>query len=327
MTNNKVLVTGVPGWLGTRFVEFLVENNRDVRCFALKGLDTNYLEKELGVEVRTGNVSNINTQIGLCRDIDTVFHLAGIIHPKRFTKDIFEVNTKGTQCIIDNAVGENVKRFVYVSSNSAQGCYNGIMDETGKMNPYMMYGQSKFMAEKYVNQCKRENDIETVILRPCWFYGIRQPDRQTRLMKMIQDGKALLFGDGKNMRSMTYIDNLCDALLLGEKVKEANGKTYWIADDTPYTTLEIYETIADLLGVELKYRTIPSICSDVARLMDKTIQSVGLYQTEIHVAGEMNQTIACSISKAKKELGYIPKIDLREGMKRSIEWVKENKLL
>ena len=327
MTNNKVLVTGVPGWLGTRFVEFLVENNRDVRCFALKGMDTSYLEKELGVEVRIGNVSDINTQIGLCRDIDTVFHLAGIIHPKRFTKDLFEVNTMGTANIIDNAIGENVKRFVYVSSNSAQGCYNGIMNETDKMDPYMKYGQSKFMAENTVNSCNKANEIETVILRPCWFYGIRQPERQTRLMKMIQNGKALVFGDGKNLRSMTYIDNLCDALLLAEKVKEANGETYWIADDKPYTTLEIYETIANLLGVELKYRAIPSICSDVARLMDKTIQSIGLYQTEIHVVGEMNQTIACSIAKAKKELKYEPKVDLKEGMRRSIEWAKENKLL
>jgi nucleoside-diphosphate-sugar epimerase len=327
MTNNKVLVTGVPGWLGTRFVEFLVENNRDVRCFALEGMDTSYLEKELGVEVRIGDISDINTQIRLCRNIDTVFHLAGIIHPKRFTKELFEINTLGTANIIDNAIGENVERFVYVSSNSAQGCYNGIMDETGKMDSYMKYGQSKLIAENTVNSCSEENEIETVILRPCWFYGIRQPGRQTRLMRMIQDGKALLFGDGMNLRSMTYIDNLCDALLLAEKVKEANGETYWIADDKPYTTLKIYETIANLLDVELKYRTIPSICSDVARLMDKTIQSVGLYQTEIHVAGEMNQSIACSITKSKKELKYEPKVDLREGMRRSIEWAKENKLL
>ena len=98
---------------------------------------------------------------------------------------------------------------------------------------------------------------------------------------MIRDGKALLFGDGNNLRSMTYIDNLCDAMILAEKKNEANGETYWIADEKPYTTLEIYQTIADLLGVELKYKKIPSFASNFATLTDRILQMFRIYQKEL----------------------------------------------
>lgn len=146
-------------------------------------------------------------------------------------------------------------------------------------------------------------------------------------MRMIRDGNVPLFGDGKNLRSMTYIDSLCNALLLAEEKEVAKGETYWIADERPYTTLEIYQTIAELLRVELKTRNIPGFVSEIATAADWTLQRLGMYQTEIHVVGELNKNIACSIEKAKKDLGYKPEIELRDGMRRSIEWAKERGLL
>jgi len=329
MAKKKVLVTGAPGWLGTRFVEILNKKHRRVKCLVLKGVNDNYL-RELNVEVVKGDVTNPRSLRNITNNVETVFHIAGMIHPRLFgVSDFFRVNTQGTKNILDAAIKSGVKRFVYVSSNSPGGCYKEkvIMNEYTPEEPYMNYGKSKFLAERIVNDAYLQGKIETVIIRPCWFYGIRQPERQTRLIKMVKDGKALVFGDGKNLRSMTYIDNLCDALLLAEKRKNAKGETYWIADDRPYTTLEIYETIADLLGVKLRIRKIPGFFSDFAGFVDGILQKFHVYQKEIHVAGEMNKNIACSIKKAKKDLGYKPKIGLREGMRRSIEWVKEQDLL
>jgi len=325
MTNGKVLVTGAPGWLGTQFVEKLVETNRDVRCLTLPGFDVSCLEK-IGVEIVEGDITKPKTLINITNDVETVFHIAGLIHPKLFgVRDLFEINTEGTKNLLDISIKNGVKRFNYISSNSAVGCNelrNVLMNEFTPCNPYMNYGWSKFFAEKIVNTAYVQGKIETVILRPCWYYGPRQPERQTRLMKMIKNGKALLFGNGMNLRSMTYIDNLCDALMLAEKKDNAKGETYWIADEHPYSTFEIYQTIADLLDVPLKIKYIPGIFSDTARFGDAILQKVHIYQIETHIAGEMNKDISCSIEKAKKDLGYCPKIELREGMKRSIDWAR-----
>jgi nucleoside-diphosphate-sugar epimerase len=170
--------------------------------------------------------------------------------------------------------------------------------------------------------------METVILRPCWFYGPNQPKRQTKFFKMIQKGNPLVFGSGLNFRSMSYVDNTSQAMILAATKKEAVGNTYWIADARPYTTLEIYQTVAELLEVKnFKPKFLPHFSSEAFLLADKVLQGIGMYQTEIHVAGEMNKDIACSIEKARKELGYEPKIELKEGMRCSIEWCRKQGLL
>ncbi len=326
---DKVLVTGAPGWLGTRFVEFLRQEKREVRCIVMPNINCDYLKK-LGVEIIEADLIDPSSLKGAMKDIDTVFHLAGLVHAKLRTNDFFKVNFEGTKNILDYAIKNKVKRFVYVSSNSPAGCNserNILMNEFTSSKPYMKYGKSKYFAEQIINKAFILRQIETVILRPCWFYGIRQPDRQTKLMLMVKEGKALIFGDGKNLRSMTYIDNLCHALLLAEKSEAAKGETYWIADEKPYTMLEVYQSIAKALEVQLKIRKIPGKVSDVGRLFDSFLQFFGLYQKEIHVVGEMNKDIACSIEKAKKDLNYVPIVSLDEGMRRSVEWARKEGLL
>ena len=74
------------------------------------------------------------------------------------------------------------------------------------------------------------------------------------------------------------------------------------------------------MTVKYKRLRLPGLASEIALLADKTIQGLGLYQTQIHVLSEMNKTIACSVEKAQRELGYQPQIALEEGMRRSIAW-------
>ena len=75
-------------------------------------------------------------------------------------------------------------------------------------------------------------------------------------------------------------------------------------------------------GMTVKPKTVqvPGVISDVARLGDRMLQGMGLYNQELHVLSEMNLTIACTIERAKQELGYKPLVDLREGMRRSVKW-------
>jgi len=321
-----VLVTGAPGWLGTRLVEVLCENTTNkVRCLVQPMVDVATFGK-LPVEIVHGDVRSMAALKEVVRGVETVFHIAGVIHPKRI-KDLYEINTNGTRNAISAAAGAGVRRFIYISSNSAAGHNTGWgrpMTEGDLPRPYMGYGKSKFQAEQIVNEFHSLGRIETVIIRPCWYYGPHQPDRQTRLFKMIKSGKPLMFGKGNNLRSMSYIDNVVQGLLLAEKTPQANGQTYWIADESPYPTIEIYRTIAELLGVKLRPRFLPGFSSAIGELADGFLQAAGQYLAEIHVAGEMAKDIWCSIDKAKRELGYQPTVGLEEGMRRSITWCREN---
>ena len=193
----------------------------------------------------------------------------------------------------------------------------------------MTYGRSKKLMEDALNAANASGAVETVITRPCWFYGPEQPPRRSTL-QMIREGKAPIVGDGEARRSMSYVDNTAQGLLLAAGKDEAAGETYWLADERPYSMNEIVDTVEDLLENEFGMQVahdrmrLPSVASEVALAVDATLQRAGLYNQKIHVLSEMNKTIACSVDKAQRELGYQPGVELREGMRRSIAWCLEN---
>ncbi|MBI3941267.1 MAG: NAD(P)-dependent oxidoreductase, partial [Acidobacteria bacterium] len=221
---------------------------------------------------------------------------------------------------------------VIVSSNSPAGTNphrDHLFDENSPYHPYMGYGLSKMRMEQMVHEFQENGRLETVVVRPPWFYGPDQPPRQTLFFKMIKNGALPIVGDGENRRSMAYVDNLCQGLLLAESIAAANGQTYWIADRRPYTMNEIVDTVERLMETEFgvavthKRMRLPNGVGQLATVCDRLLQGVGLYNQKVHVLSEMNKTIACSISKAEKELGYRPAVELEEGMRRSLAWVFE----
>lgn len=323
----KALVTGAPGWLGNRLVDRL-SKKVSVRCLVLPGMNTKELEG-MGAEISYGNITDPQSLDKATNGTDVVFHCAGIIHPKK-AADFYTINRDGTANMLEAAAKNNVKRFVYVSSNSAQGTNvnrRTLMTEEGPCRPYTDYGKSKYEAEQVVKKYNKDRGLDTVIIRPCWFYGPGQPDRMTKLMKMIKKGKPLIFGNGLNLRSMSFVDNVVHGLLLAAQTREASGQTYWIADGRPYRTIEIYLQIADLLGADIKPRFVPGIVSSAMEKADIMLGKLGKYSINIHVAGEMTRDIACSIEKARKELKYEPKVSLKEGMQISIDWAEQKGLL
>lgn len=335
-------MTGAPGWLGTRLVEHLagrVEGvvpspPRDVRCLVEPGADARALADLPGVAIVRGDVCDA---AAAARLLDgeaggTVFHCAGVIHPTRGTKQLYRVNVGGTETVLAAAARAGIRRFVHVSSNSPIGCNASPTDrfeESAPYAPYMHYGRSKMLAELAVKAAEADDRLETVIVRPPWFYGPNQPARQTAFFTMIRTGRVPVVGSGENRRSMAYVDNICQGLLLCERGPAARGRVYWIADRRPYSMNEIIATIEDVMEKDFgvtparKRVRLPSVVGEVAARLDAAIQGVGRYHQRLHVLGEMNKTIACSIDRAARELGYAPAIDLAEGMRRSMRWMRE----
>lgn len=321
-----ILVTGSPGWLGTRLVEVLMKQNKDVRCLVQHGVDSCHVER-IGAKVVWGDIRDKYSLLNVTKNIETVYHCAGVIHPEKVS-DFYEINVGGTYNLLEVSVSSNVKRFIYVSSNSAQGFNdnNNKMTEEQRCNPESRYGKSKLQAERIVNQFNQDFNIETIIVRPTMYYGPRQPIRHTKMMRMIKYGRPPVFGGGRVLRSLTYIDNLVDALILAG-ASDISGETYWIADEKVHTWIDYLDTIAKVMNVDLNPRYLPMWLGKTCELADKVLQLLHLYSINLHVAGELTRNIVCDISKAKRELNYNPKISLKQGITNAVKWATERGLL
>lgn len=331
---SSVVVTGAAGWLGTNLVRALVGDRDQVRCL-VQGPDEAALLEVVSPSVEAV-VGDVRDPAALDRLFDgvpspTVFHAAGVIHPCSGTRELFDVNVGGTELVLDRARRVGAHRFLHVSSNSPFGANatpQDRFDEDSVANPYMGYGASKLEAEEIVRRNHERGDVEAVILRPPWFYGPFQPERQTQFLRALRRGRFPLVGDGRQQRSMVYTGNLVHGLLRAEVAPKAPGNAYWIADAEPYELRQVFSTVQDALEAEglsvtRRMPRLPLFAAAVAVRVDELAQRGGRYLQPVHVLGELRDTIACDISRARAEIGYDPKVALLEGMRTSIRWCLE----
>jgi nucleoside-diphosphate-sugar epimerase len=333
----NVVITGAAGWLGQNLVRAVAAQagRHRVRCLVRTEDDAARLEVvHPSVEVVVGDVRD---PAALDRCFDgvggaTVFHSAAVIHPERAVREMFDVNVGGTQLTLDRARRVQASRFVHVSSNSPFGTNDHPSDrftEDDPYAPYLAYGQSKLEAEQLVRASQERGDLETVILRPPWFYGPFQPPRQTQFLSAVRKGRFPVVGPGTQQRSMVFTGNLVQAMLRAEAVDQAAGRAYWIADAQPYELREIIATVRAALeaeGLRVARRRpprIPRSAALIAAEADRVLQRAGRYVQPLHVLGELKDTIACDITRARSELGYEPTIGLLEGMRISVRWCLE----
>lgn len=331
----SVIVTGAGGWLGRNLVRRLAEDRSRIRCLVHDPVEATLLEVvSPSVEPVVGDVRDSEVLARLFDGMTgaTVFHAAGVIHPDGKTRQLFDVNVGGTGEMLDAARRAGSGRVVHVSSNSPFGANPSPehrFTEDSPTNPYLAYGESKLEAERLVQRVHQRGDLETVILRPPWFYGPHQPERQTTWLRTVRRGRFPLVGDGTNRRSMVFTGNLVHGLLRAEVASAAPGNAYWIADAEPYAMSDVLETVrraleAEGLPVSGSQRRLPRLAGVVAEKVDRALQSTGRYVQAIHVLGELKDTIACDISRARREIGYDPPTSLLEGMRESIRWCRAN---
>ncbi len=326
-----VVVTGGAGWLGQHLVRNLARTRTRVRCLVRSGDEAAVLENlSPTVEAIAGDVRDPGAADRLFDGVGaaTVFHAAGVIHPEHGTRELFDVNVGGTQLVLDRARRAGATQFVHVSSNSPFGANPTRTDrftEDSPYHPYLGYGQSKYEAELLVQRSHDRGDLATVIVRPPWFYGPYQPARQTRFFAAVRRGRFPIPGPGTNRRSLVYTGNLVDGLLRAEVAAAAPGRAYWIADAEPVELRTVLATVrsalqAEGLRVSSHQPHLPVSAAAFAARVDQVLQSQGRYVQAIHVLGELRDTIACDIGRARAELGYEPAVGLLEGMRTSVRW-------
>lgn len=330
------VVTGAGGWLGQNLVRALAPARHHVRCL-VRTADDAALLSVIGpsIEPVIGDVRDPSALDRLFEGVgaSTVFHAAGVIHPDAKVREMFDVNVGGTQLVLDRARRNAATRLVHVSSNSPFGANatpHERFTEDSPYNPYMGYGQSKLEAEQLVQRSYEHGDLAAVIVRPPWFYGPHQPARQSQFLSAISKNRFPLVGDGSQQRSMVFTGNLVHGMLRAEVASRAPGRAYWIADAEPYELREIFATTKRALeaeGIAVKPgrpRRLPRAAAHVATTVDGFVQGRGRYVQAVHVLGELNDTIACDITRAREEIGYDPPTALFEGMREAIRWSLAN---
>jgi len=327
----RILVTGASGFLGGHLIEEVVSKGYDVIGMVRKSSDTGFL-RSLGVELRVGDLTAPESLSQATEGIDVVIHLAA--YYTFFGKeDLYrKVNVEGTRLLLEAALNNGVRRFIYCSSTEAIGpVKNPPADEDSPPNPSYEYGRSKLEAEKVVRSYGG-GGIEYSILRPSGIYGPRNVNDISYWFITAFAKNALptriIVGDGKNLIQFAYVEDVVQGFLLVlEKPEVSKNQTYFISEDRAYTYLEVYKILAELCNREPPRIHVPPLLAKTfvipVELFNRIRGKVD-FTWRTSTVNDMTSDRAYSISKAMKDLGFRPKYDLKTGLRETIEWYREN---
>jgi nucleoside-diphosphate-sugar epimerase len=333
----KLLVTGVPGWLTSAFLEDLARDPlpglTGIRCLTQPDTSSDPCSvlrapcSLLDTEIVHGDLRDADSLRAAVQGIDSILHAAGVVHVRR-VRDWYDVNTNGTRALALAAVQAGVGRMVYLSSNAAAGPardFDRVLTEADPPAPRSHYGRSKWLAEQALALMSPQ--IETVVLRPCMFYGPPVPPRHIEVYQRIVHGRMPLVGGGHFARSLSHIDNLVQGCRLALSHPAAAGETYYITDRPVYTTRQIIEAMAAALGVRPRYLHLPRLVGPMAHAADHALAAFDCYWQTLHLVGESDWHVGVSCDKACRELGYQPSMTLADGMRQAVDWcIQERRL-
>jgi len=323
----KILVTGGTGFTGGYLVPRLVKEGNEVNVLVRKGSNTEELKK-LGVNLVLGDVRDKNSVEKAVKDMDIVYHLAAVWREGGgIPKQVFwDVNVNGTKNILEASLQANIERFVHCSTCGVLGhIANPPADETFPYNPGDIYQRTKCEAEKLALEYFRKTGLAGVVVRPTGIYGPGDL-RFLKLFKSIYDGKFIMIGKGKVLYHLVYIDDLIDGYMLCGQKKNAIGQTYIIGGDKYVSLNELVSLIARSLDVptpKKHFRFFWAVWT-AALACEIACKPFGInppiFRRRVDI---FRKNRAFDISKAKKELGFRPKTDLKEGIKKTAEWYRE----
>lgn len=321
----KVLVTGGTGFTGKALVRRLLDENHEVVVLDYQeGLKTEEL-RQWGAEVVIGTVTDRDVVKKVMVGVDIVHHLAAAFRELNVPDNYYtEVNVGGTRIVLEEAFAQNVRKFIYMSTCGVHGNIDSPPGgEDAPIQPGDYYQQTKYEAEPVVQEFFTKG-MKTVILRPAAIYGPGDPERFFMIFKRVAKGMFPMFGSGKTYYHPLYIDNLIDACILAMEDGRGDGEAYLIADEEYLEIKELVKKTARALDVEVKIPHFPVMPVVIAgHICEKLCRPFKI--TPIIFPRRVDwyrQNRAFDISKAKKDLGYVAKIDIDEGLRRTGEWYK-----
>jgi nucleoside-diphosphate-sugar epimerase len=322
----RVLVTGGTGFTGTALVRRLRASGHEVVALDYKdGLQCDAL-RAMGAEVVLGSVTDRAVVEQSMRGVEFVFHLAAAFRELNVPNTFYdEVNVEGTRIVLEAALQAGVWKFVYCSTCGVHGnVEHPPANEDAPIQPADYYQRTKYEAEPLVAKIAGGR-METVILRPAAIYGPGDPERFFMIFKRVARGTFPMFGNGRTLYHPLYIDNLIDAFMLCLMPGVGNGRAYLIADEHHYPIEEIVKAVGRALDVNVRiphYPVMPVVAA--GHICEKLCKPFGVTPPIFPRRVDWyRQNRAFDISRAKRELGYVPRVELDEGLRRTGRWYRE----
>lgn len=304
----RVLVTGGAGFIGSHVVRALVTRGDAVRV--LDDLSSGRRANLDGVdaELVVGDITEPDVVRSALAGITHVIHLAALVSVPRSIAEpelSHAVNATGTLRLLVAARDHDVRRVVIASSSAVYGDTDGVNDESMALHPTSPYGVDKMAAEAYATTFHRLYGLETVSLRYFNVFGPRQDPASgyaaavPRFVARLLAGRPpIIFGDGTQTRDFTYVANVVQANLLALQAPAAPGGTFNVAT-----------------GVSVSVATLAADLADVTGRPDLRAE---------HAAPRAGDILHSSadVTRARESLGFRPEVDLREGLRRTVEWYR-----
>ena len=328
----KAYVTGGTGFIGSHLVDQLVDQGYHVTCLIRKTSNLRWLNHLLTVkspQVRLvmGDLQDPDTLVDHLRDVDLVFHLAGLTKaPDAATYG--QVNAGGTKCLIEAclAAQTGLDRFVHCSSLAAVGPSRDATPQAEDVTPQPLtdYGSSKLKGEMVVRE--HADQLPVTIIRPPAVYGPRDTDIFL-FFQMINRGLMPILGEMDKLLSLVHVKDLVAGFYTAAVSERAIGETYFLTDCEIHTWMEIERIIADALEKRPFRVTVPFFLLDFVSILAEaaakvTRQTPTLNRQKVQ---DMKQRFwICDGTKAQKELGYRPTYLLQKGIQETADWYRAN---
>jgi nucleoside-diphosphate-sugar epimerase len=320
--SERVLVTGGTGFTGGHLCRRLALTGRRVRTLARDPRSCDGL-REAGVEVVQGDLCRPNTLRTGTEGIDVVYHVAALFRPEDVSRqDLWQTNVEGTRQLLEASIQAGVRRFVHCSTVGVHGdIRQAPADEFAPYAPGDAYQESKVEAERVVLRYMREGRLPVAVFRPGGIYGPGDM-RFLKLFRSIKRQFFVMLGSGNVLYQLVYIDDLVDGIVLCGSRPEAIGNTYILTGREPVMLNQLVRMIAEAVGVKpprLRFPVTPVYLAGF--LCELVFKPIGinppLYRRRVDF---FRKNRAFSISKARRELGYEPRVDLMSGLRRTAEW-------
>jgi dihydroflavonol-4-reductase len=321
----KVLVTGGGGFIGSHLVESQLAQGNLVRTIDLHFTRLAGVKNHQNLELIKGDITNPDQTEVITKGVDVVYHLASAHLDVSLPQEHYQrVNVDASLDLLESAYKHGVKRFVHCSSVGVIGdVLQPPADETTECRSTNIYEQTKLEGEQKVFAYAQKTGFCVVVARPAWVYGPRCP-RTEKLLRTIGKGRFIIFGSGGNLRHPIYIADAVRGLELCAQEDEACGEVYILAGDEPVTSKELVRVVSNELG---RRSTLIQVPVALGYLMTWLMELVFIPLGKQPPFSKRSMDFflknnAYDISKANRDLGFYPQVDLQAGIKKTIEWNK-----
>lgn len=327
----NILVTGATGFIGRRLVEELLNRNYDVRIISRQPIEAYKISWSKKVISIQGDLKDKDSIHRAVQGADVVIHLAAQLGSwQAKEKDYYDINVDGTKVLVEESKKADIQHFIYISTAGVYGRLKHVpADEFHPCNPRYLYEKTKYLAEQYILGEIRKG-FPATILRPSHVYG--PGDLNTvpllRLLKSVHFFP--LIGGGKSLFQPVFIDDLIEGIIRClENRKIVLGKVYVLAGKEAIVFREYIRLISKLMGIKVLTTTCPYLFTKLAAFINELfarIFNVEPVLTRFRV--DFFGGHQCyDIQLARRDFNYDPKVGLKQGLEKAINWYRSARLI